>query len=238
MLRGYFTPKILGVDGLAEKANPAELREEVKREVLEEAERLDAVLKTTKSKLIELVDFNRLKEIVEKYEATKTLSESELREVTGLIEKLRSEGIQSDLLLKALEPRCPRCGGRRFYIEELRIHGRVYLCAVHEVYRGKTRIRWRCYLGPKGEYEYVKRVAYPGVPLSGLRIEESKELERYINTLEGLVSEVSKRANPSIKLRVAESLKKAAMRLEREAVIDKTLILIKEVIREAGVCLN
>jgi DNA-directed RNA polymerase subunit RPC12/RpoP len=211
------------------KASLTELREEVKREVLEEAERLDVVLKTARSRLIELVDFNKLKEIVEKFEATRTLSESELREVTELVEKLRSEGIQSDLLLKALEPRCPRCGGRRFYIEELRIHGRVYICAVHEVYRGKTRIRWRCYLGPKGEYEYVKRVAYPGVPLTGLRVEESRELERYINALEGLVSEVSRRANPEIKLRVAESLKKAATRLEREAVIDKALVLIKEV---------
>jgi DNA-directed RNA polymerase subunit RPC12/RpoP len=217
---------------VSERANLAELREEVKRGVLEEAERLDTVLKTARGKLIELVDFNRLMEIVEKYEATKTLSESELREVTELIEKLRESDISADLLLKALEPRCPRCGGRRFYIEELRIHGRVYLCAVHEVYRGKTRIRWRCYLGPKGEYEYVKRVAYPGVPLTGLRVEESRELERYINTLEGLVSEVSKRANPSIKLRVAESLRKAAMRLEREAVIDKTLILIKEVLEK------
>ena len=217
---------------MSEKVSLAELREEVKKEVLEEAERLDTVLKTVRGKLSELVDFNRLKGIVEEYEVTKTLSESELREVTGLIEKLRSEGIQSNLLLKALEPRCPRCDGRRFYIEELRIHGRVYLCAVHEVYRGKTRIRWRCYLGPKGEYEYVKRVAYPGIPLSGLRVEESRELERYINTLEGLVSEVSKRANPSIKLRVAESLRKAATRLEREAVIDKTLILIKELLEK------
>ena len=215
---------------MSEKASLAELREEVKKQVLEEAERLDAVLKTARGKLTELVDFNRLKEIVEKYEVTKTLSESELREVVKLVEKLRSEGVSPDLLLKALEPRCPRCGGRRFYIEELRIHGRVYLCAVHEVYRGKTRIRWRCYLGPKGEYEYVKRVAYPSVPLSGLRVEENRELERYINTLEGLVSEVSKRANPNIKLRVAESLRKAAMRLEREAVIDKALILIKEVL--------
>ena len=215
---------------MSEKANLAELREEVKRGVLEEAERLDAVLKTARSKLIELVDFNRLMEIVEKYEATKTLSE--LREVTELIEKLRESGISAGLLVEALEPRCPRCGGRRFYIEELRIHGRVYLCAVHEVYRGKRRIRWRCYLGPKGEYEYVKRVAYPGIPLSGLRVEESRELERYINTLEGLVSEVSKRANPSIKLRVAESLKKAATRLEREAVIDKALILIKELLEK------
>jgi len=217
---------------VSERTDLAELREEVKREVLEEAKRLDVVLKEARSKLIELVDFNRLKEIVEKYEVTKTLSESELREVTGLIKKLSSEGISPDLLLKALEPRCPRCGGRRFYIEELRIHGRIYLCAVHEVYRGKTKIRWRCYLGPKGEYEYVKRVAYPGVPLTGLRVEESRELERYINTLEGLVSEVSKRANPSIKLRVAESLRKAATRLEREAVIDKTLILIKELLEK------
>ena len=38
------------------------------------------------------------------------------------------------------------------------------------------------------------------------------------------MSKVSKRASPEIKLRVAESLKKAATRLEREAVIDKTLI--------------
>jgi hypothetical protein len=45
---------------------------------LEEAERLDVILKTARGKLCELVDFNRLKEIVEKYEATKTLSESEL----------------------------------------------------------------------------------------------------------------------------------------------------------------
>jgi DNA-directed RNA polymerase subunit RPC12/RpoP len=217
---------------MSEKPELAELREEVKRQVLEEAERLDVVLKTAKSRLSELVDFNRLKEIVEKFEATRTLSESELREVVELIEKLRGEGVSPDLLLKALEPRCPRCGGRRFYIEELRIHGRVYICAVHEVYRGKTRIRWRCYLGPKGEYEYVKRVAYPSVPLSGLRVEESRELERYINTLEGLVSEVSKRANPSIKLRVAESLRKAATRLEREAVIDKALILIKEILEK------
>ena len=217
---------------MSEKADFTELREEVKRQVLEEAVRLDAVLKTAKSRLSELVDFNRLKEIVEKYETTKTLSESELREVVELIEKLRGEGVSPDLLLKALEPRCPRCGGRRFYIEELKISGRVYLCAVHEVYRGKTRIRWRCYLGPKGEYEYVKRVAYPGVPLTGLRVEESRELERYINTLEGLVSEVSKRANPNIKLRIAESLRKAATRLEREAVIDKALILIKEVLEK------
>jgi len=217
---------------VSEKADFTELREEVKRQVLEEAVRLDAVLKTAKSRLSELVDFNRLKEIVEKYETTKTLSESELREVVELIEKLRGEGVSPDLLLKALEPRCPRCGGRRFYIEELKISGRVYLCAVHEVYRGKTRIRWRCYLGPKGEYEYVKRVAYPGVPLTGLRVEESRELERYINTLEGLVSEVSKRANPNIKLRIAESLRKAATRLEREAVIDKALILIKEVLEK------
>jgi DNA-directed RNA polymerase subunit RPC12/RpoP len=214
---------------VSERTDLAELREEVKKQVLEEAERLDVVLKTAKSRLSELVDFNRLKEIVEKFEATRTLSESELREVVELIEKLRGEGVSPDLLLKALEPRCPRCGGRRFYIEELRIHGRVYICAVHEVYRGKTRIRWRCYLGPKGEYEYVKRVAYPGVPLTGLRVEESRELERYINALEGLVSEVSRRANPEIKLRVAESLKKAATRLEREAVIDKALVLIKEV---------
>jgi len=214
---------------VSDKATLADLREEVKRQVLEGAERLDVVLKTAKSRLSELVDFNRLKEIIEKFEVTRTLSESELREVTGLIEKLRSEGISPDLLLKALEPRCPRCGGRRFYIEELKISGKVYLCAVHEVYRGKTRIRWRCYLGPKGEYEYVKRVAYSGVPLTGLRVEESRELERYINALEGLVSEVSRRANPEIKLRVAESLRKAAMRLEREAVIDKALVLIKEV---------
>jgi hypothetical protein len=214
---------------VSERTDLAELREEVKKQVLEEAERLDVVLKTAKSRLSELVDFNRLKEIVEKFEATRTLSESELREVVELIEKLRGEGVSPDLLLKALEPRCPRCGGRRFYIEELRIHGRAYLCAVHEVYRGKTRIRWRCYLGPKGEYEYVKRVAYPGVPLTGLRVEESRELERYINALEGLVSEVSKRADPNIKLKVAESLRKAATRLEREAVIDKALILIKEV---------
>jgi len=217
---------------MSEKPELAELREEVKRQVLEEAERLDVVLKTAKSRLSELVDFNRLKEIVEKYETTRTLSESELREVVELIEKLRGEGVSPDLLLKALEPRCPRCGGRRFYIEELKISGRVYLCAVHEVYRGKTRIRWRCYLGPKGEYEYVKRVAYPGVPLTGLRVEESRELERYINTLEGLVSEVSKRANPNIKLRIAESLRKAATRLEREAVIDKALILMKEVLEK------
>ena len=217
---------------MSEKPELAELREEVKRQVLEEAERLDVVLKTAKSRLSELVDFNRLKEIIEKYETTRTLSESELREVVELIEKLRGEGVSPDLLLKALEPRCPRCGGRRFYIEELKISGRVYLCAVHEVYRGKTRIRWRCYLGPKGEYEYVKRVAYPGVPLTGLRVEESRELERYINTLEGLVSEVSKRANPNIKLRIAESLRKAATRLEREAVIDKALILMKEVLEK------
>jgi len=45
---------------------------------LEEAERLDVVLKTAKSKLGDPVDLNRLKEIIEKYEATKTLSESEL----------------------------------------------------------------------------------------------------------------------------------------------------------------
>jgi DNA-directed RNA polymerase subunit RPC12/RpoP len=215
-----------------EKPELTKLREEIKRQVLGEAERLDVVLKEARSKLIEFADFNRLKEIVKKYEAIKTLSESELREVTELVKKLRGEGVSTDLLLKALEPRCPRCGGRRFYIEELRIHGRVYLCAVHEVYRGKTRIRWRCYLGPKGEYEYVKRVAYPGVPLTGLRVEEGRELERYVNTLEGLVSEVSRRANPNIKLRVAESLRKAATRLEREAVIDKTLILIKEVLEK------
>jgi hypothetical protein len=43
------------------------------------------------------------------------------------------------------------------------------------------------------------------------------------------VSKVSKRASPEIKLRVAKSLRKAATRLEREAVIDKALILIKEV---------
>ena len=217
---------------MSERTDLAELREEVKKQVLEEAERLDVVLKTAKSRLSELVDFNKLKEIVEKFEATRTLSESELREVVELIEKLRGEGVSTDLLLKALEPRCPRCGGRRFYIEELRIHGRVYLCAVHEVYRGKRRIRWRCYLGPKGEYEYVKRVAYPGVPLTGLRVEESRELERYINALEGLVSEVTNRANPEIKLKVAESLRKAATRLEREAVIDKALLLIKEVLEK------
>jgi len=215
-----------------EKPELTKLREEIKRQVLGEAERLDVVLKEARSKLIEFADFNRLKEIVKKYEAIKTLSESELREVTELVKKLRGEGVSTDLLLKALEPRCPRCGGRRFYIEELKISGRVYLCAVHEVYRGKTRIRWRCYLGPKGEYEYVKRVAYPGVPLTGLRVEEGRELERYVNTLEGLVSEVSRRANPNIKLRVAESLRKAATRLEREAVIDKTLILIKEVLEK------
>ena len=63
-LRGHFTPKILGVNGVSEKANLAELREEVKRQVLGEAERLDVVLKEARSKLIELVDFNRLKEIV------------------------------------------------------------------------------------------------------------------------------------------------------------------------------
>jgi hypothetical protein len=124
------------------------------------------------------------------------------------------KGLHQNLLLKSLKPRCPRCGGGRSYIEELKIHGRVYLCAVHEVYRGKTRIRWRCYLGPKGEY--VKRVAYPGVPLTGLRVEESRELERYINTLEGLVSEIGKNANPEIKLKVAESLRKAATRLTRK----------------------
>ena len=217
---------------MREKPELTKLREEIKRQVLGEAERLDVVLKEARSKLIEFADFNRLKEIVKKYEAIKTLSESELREVTELVKKLRGEGVSTDLLLKALEPRCPRCGGRRFYIEELKISGRVYLCAVHEVYRGKTRIRWRCYLGPKGEYEYVKRVAYPGVPLTGLRVEEGRELERYVNTLEGLVSEVSRRANPNIKLRVAESLRKAATRLEREAVIDKTLILIKEVLEK------
>jgi hypothetical protein len=43
------------------------------------------------------------------------------------------------------------------------------------------------------------------------------------------VSKISKRASPEIKLRVAESPRKAATRLEREAVIDKALILIKEV---------
>jgi hypothetical protein len=46
------------------------------------------------------------------------------------------------------------------------------------------------------------------------------------------VSEVSKRADPNIKLRVAESLRKAITRLEREAVIDKALILIKEVLEK------
>jgi nitrate reductase NapAB chaperone NapD len=70
------------LNGVSEKADLAELREEVKRQVLEEAERLDVVLKTTRGKLIELVDFNRLKEIVEKFKATRTLSEIELREVT------------------------------------------------------------------------------------------------------------------------------------------------------------
>jgi len=135
------------LNGVSEKADLAELREKVKRQVLEEAERLDVVLKTTRGKLVELVDFNRLKEIVEKFKATRTLSEIELREVTELIEKLRSEGDQSDLLLKALEPMCPRCGGRRFYIKELNIHGEVYFCAVHGVYKGKRRIRRRCYLG-------------------------------------------------------------------------------------------
>jgi len=48
------------------KANLAELCEEVKRKVLEEAEKLDVVLKTARDKLIELVDFNRLKEVVGK----------------------------------------------------------------------------------------------------------------------------------------------------------------------------
>jgi hypothetical protein len=55
------------LNGVSEKADLAELREEVKRQVLEEAERLDVVLKTTRGKLVELVDFNRLKEIVEKF---------------------------------------------------------------------------------------------------------------------------------------------------------------------------
>jgi nitrate reductase NapAB chaperone NapD len=69
------------LNGVSEKADLAELREEVKRQVLEEAERLDVVLKTTRGKLVELVDFNRLKEIVEKFKATRTLSEIELRKL-------------------------------------------------------------------------------------------------------------------------------------------------------------
>jgi len=103
----------------------------------------------------------------------------------------------------------------------------VYLCTVREVYRGKTRIRWRCYLGPKGEYEYVKRVAYPGVPLSGLRVEGSRELERYINIniLEGLVSEIGLNASPDIRLRVAESLRKASETRKRSG---KAPTLIKK----------
>jgi hypothetical protein len=44
---------------------------------------------------------------------------------------------------------CPRCGGRRFYIKELKIHGGVCFWAVHGVYKGKRRIRRRCYLGAR-----------------------------------------------------------------------------------------
>jgi replicative DNA helicase len=69
------------LNGVSEKADLAELREEVKRQVLEDAERLDVVLNTTRGKLVELVDFNRLKEIVEKFKATRTLSEIELRKL-------------------------------------------------------------------------------------------------------------------------------------------------------------
>lgn len=69
------------MNGVSEKADLAELREEVKRQVLEDAERLDVVLNTTRGKLVELVDFNRLKEIVEKFKATRTLSEIELRKL-------------------------------------------------------------------------------------------------------------------------------------------------------------
>jgi hypothetical protein len=43
------------------------------------------------------------------------------------------------------------------------------------------------------------------------------ETQKCINTLERLVSKVSKRASPEIKLRVAESLRKTATRLEKEA---------------------
>jgi hypothetical protein len=60
---------------------------------LEEAERLDVVLKTAKSKFGDLVDLNRLKEIVEKYEATKTLSESEL---------IQSKELKANVLLFSL----------------------------------------------------------------------------------------------------------------------------------------
>ena len=46
------------MNGVSEKADLAELREEVKRQVLEEAERLDVVLKTTRGKLVELVEIS------------------------------------------------------------------------------------------------------------------------------------------------------------------------------------
>lgn len=88
------SPKILWVNGVGEKADLAELHKEVKKLVLEETERLNVILQSIRGKLIEFVDFNRLKEIVEKFEATRTLSEIELREVAELIEKLLSDGIQ------------------------------------------------------------------------------------------------------------------------------------------------
>jgi len=116
---------------------------------------------------------------------------------------------------------CPRCGARG-WVEEKERGGRIYVYAVHEERTPDGRKRRRyCYLGPKGEYEYVTRLhGREGLVLKGL-LEKGRVLDYLKRLIDYLDDEIEawdeEHINAEMLKSIAEELEKTAKKLRSMA---------------------